>query len=423
MRSKARGLCSKILGLLPQAVQYGVIGRWRNPPTHEYFSEAAERKAVRVLREALASTGRPSIWMLPTQTWFSSGFQRPHQLARAWAELGNPVIFVEPWNCNPAWITEDTRMQRRFRGARRLASNLWLLRCPPERLAYLLKQIQPDAVLMTWPHQVVFLGNAAPSAVIYEMIDHQSIMNYKDDVMQSVHEKWIRAAAVVAGSADDIVADLKRVRADVLQVPNGVRLEDWAFDREPPCPADMLAARQANVVVGYYGALADWFDWRMVEAAALLRPDWAFVLIGYPYDGDVDRVRARIRSITNIHYLGAKPFGELKNYLAHFDVATIPFVLNQITHACSPVKLFEYMAAHKPIVVTPMRELLKYPSLLFAVDEEDFVKQVQVAVSRRKDASFLQQLRRDASENTWIQRAQLLIEAWIAAQAGREFRS
>ena len=93
--------------------------------------------------------------------------------------------------------------------------------------------------------------------------------------------------------------------------------------------------------------MAEWFDWPLWIHAAKARPNWSFVLIGPAYDGDIAAVHARAAAAPNIHYLGPKRYDELPGYMQFVDVATIPFVLNAITHACSPVKLFEYMAAGK----------------------------------------------------------------------------
>ena len=173
--------------------------------------------------------------------------------------------------------------------------------------------------------------------------------------------------------ADDLIAQLRPTRPDTLLLPNAVTLEDWQQLPAAQLPADLVAARRAERVIVYYGALAEWFDWPLWIHAAKARPNWSFVLIGTAYDGDVAAVQARAAAAPNIHYLGPKRYDELPAYMQFVDVATIPFVLNAITHACSPVKLFEYMAAGKPIVTTAMREVLKYQSVLVARSAEDFV--------------------------------------------------
>jgi teichuronic acid biosynthesis glycosyltransferase TuaH len=104
----------------------------------------------------------------------------------------------------------------------------------------------------------------------------------------------------------------------------------------------------------------------------------------------------------------------------------IPFVLNSITHSCSPVKLFEHVAAGKPVVATPMREILKYRSVLFAETSEDFVKRVETALRRREEPAYRRTLEREAQENTWQERAEALrhaLESVRAAQGGLSRRA
>jgi len=164
-------------------------------------------------------------------------------------------------------------------------------------------------------------------------------------------------------------------------------------------------SRSSPAIISPRGYLPIW------ETAARLRPDWSFVLIGYAYDGESEKVHARIRELPNMYFLGAKSYQELPKYLANFDVATIPFVLNSITHGCSPVKLFEYMAAGKPIVCTPMREILKYESIHFAASPADFVREIESAVAGKDDPAGQALLAREAKENTWRSRAEKLKSA------------
>jgi glycosyltransferase involved in cell wall biosynthesis len=95
--------------------------------------------------------------------------------------------------------------------------------------------------------------------------------------------------------------------------------------------------------------------------------------------------------------------------LRHFDVATIPFRLNAITHATSPLKLFEYMAACKPVVITPMQESMRYAGVLVARDALEFSAQLDRALEMRHDQTYLATLKRVAQENTWEARARQIL--------------
>jgi hypothetical protein len=133
-------------------------------------------------------------------------------------------------------------------------------------------------------------------------------------------------------------------------------------------------------------------------------------------------VLAEKRRHANVFYLGAKPYDALPQYLACCDVAVIPFVLNEVTHACSPLKLFEYMAAGKPIVATPMREITKYRSVLFASGCGEFVQQLERAVCLGGDPEYKSLLRQEAESNTWRARAIRIREAVEVARQAQEGR-
>jgi hypothetical protein len=104
-----------------------------------------------------------------------------------------------------------------------------------------------------------------------------------------------------------------------------------------------------------------------------------------------------------------KPYEELPRYLQYIDVATIPFMVNEITHATSPLKLFEYMAGEKPIVITPMQESMHYPGVFVGETPEQFASQLDRALEARGDPAYLELLRKTAEANTWERRAEEIL--------------
>ncbi|MBQ5347017.1 MAG: glycosyltransferase, partial [Ruminococcus sp.] len=75
----------------------------------------------------------------------------------------------------------------------------------------------------------------------------------------------------------------------------------------------------------------------------------------------------------------------LPYYATHFSVCTIPFLVNDITQATSPIKLFEYMALGKPIVTTAMNECKKYKSVMIAEDKKDFLEKIEKAIKYEEE--------------------------------------
>jgi glycosyltransferase involved in cell wall biosynthesis len=122
--------------------------------------------------------------------------------------------------------------------------------------------------------------------------------------------------------------------------------------------------------------------------------------------------------LANVRWLGQKRYEELPAYLYYFAVATIPFLINDVTKATSPVKLFEYMAGGKPIVTTDMPECREYPCVIVARNATEYVDVLDEAVHRGQWESYRQSLDREAQSNTWEARARQILDQVdrIAAQ-------
>jgi glycosyltransferase involved in cell wall biosynthesis len=144
-----------------------------------------------------------------------------------------------------------------------------------------------------------------------------------------------------------LVDRVKAMGREADLIPNAVNVGMFSADL-PPRPTDLPDAAR---IIGYHGSLyGDWFDWDSLRRVAEANPDAAVVLIGD------DKIR-RPNLPPNVHFLGLKPQTELPAYVQRFDVGIIPFVLNETTHAVSPLKAYEYLASGVPIAAPPLRSL------------------------------------------------------------------
>lgn len=164
-------------------------------------------------------------------------------------------------------------------------------------------------------------------------------------------------------------------------------------------------------VVGYYGAIAAWFDLDLAVRLATARPEYDFVFIGGVHGRDV----TALASLPNVTMPGEKHYRELPALLATFDVCLIPFALNVLTHAVDPVKVYEYLSQGKAVVATKMTELAPLAGVLYLADgHDDFLACVDRAVTERgrDDAAALRADRIVfAKRNTWAARVDVLNEA------------
>ena len=180
--------------------------------------------------------------------------------------------------------------------------------------------------------------------------------------------------------------------------------KNFIFDRPF---SDVL--NNSNPIIGYYGALASWFDYDLIKYLALQKPNYNIVLIGIKYDDSFDK--SNLSDYPNIYFLGPKDYNILQNYASNFDVCTIPFLINSITEATSPIKLFEYMALGKPIVTTAMKECKKYSSVMIANNKEEFVNLIDksLLINKNQTEDYFKLLNKEALENTWEAKADIII--------------
>jgi len=334
---------------------------------------------------------RATIVFLPSIEWDLPLFQRPQQLALALAEMGALVFYVEPAHAGRP-------------GLARLRERLYVGAVPVEALRELQR---PVAWTLCWNTQ--HLAALTRPRLVYDHIDDLSVFDARIEDLRLAHARLLREAELVFTTARRLQAETEAVRPDARLVPNGVDERHFASARQSGArPVAWTATVPlGRPVIGYYGALARWFDYALVAEVARSRPDYSFVLIGPDHDGSLRT--SRLLSVPNVHWLGVVPHAELPEHLRAFDVATIPFVVDDVTHAVSPLKLFEYMAAGKPIVVTALAECQLYAGPLVARDAREFALCLDHALRLRDDDAYAARLSEVVRANTWLVRARQIL--------------
>ena len=265
----------------------------------------------------------------------------------------------------------------RVEGFREVEPNLFLFRGSPETLHAI-----PSPLIWAFPYNVAAAEAYPPGArTVYDWIDELEVFPYDRATLRRNHERALSRAHWVLCVARRLHEQALRTRPDALYVPNGVEAE--RFLAPAPAPRDEPLARflaGGGPVAGYYGALARWFDYALLDETARAMPGWRFVLIGQELDQSLARQPLLKRD--NVRWLGPRDYTSLPGYLATFDVATIPFRIEPITLSTSPLKLFEYFAGGKPVVTTPMPECEAFPEVEIAKDAGEFSAALERARSR-----------------------------------------
>jgi len=332
----------------------------------------------------------------PGLGWLETKLQRPQHLAQALANQGILVFYVLPETSN------------QLDGFKMIAENLFLCHVPLEIFNIL---ADPYVLTMTWNYQ--FAAQISPVRIIYDYVDHLQAFSGNQTKLEHDHTHLIQIAELILATSVPLFQEVLRDRSDAILCPNGVDYAHFAMNNNtrvnPPAEIAPLLL-DGSPIIGYSGALARWFDYDLLETTASLRSDLQFLLIGPDFDNSMP---AKLLELPNLTWLGPKPYPILPGYMHFFDVAMIPFSVNDLTHAVSPLKLFEYMAAGKPVVITPMEESMRYPGVLVAQDSQEFSARLDEALELRADQDYLQTIQKVANENTWQVRAQQIKQALV----------
>ena len=269
-----------------------------------------------------------------------------------------------------------------------------------------------DAILLvqypSWEPLARRLADALGWRLVYDCMDEHTGFGTHGEQTAADEERLIRGADLVLATSRKLEERLKRLRPDVLRVPNAG--DERHFARLPARAASPLSTLP-RPVIGYYGAISAWFDVEAVREAAERHRDWSFALVGDTRGVDPDALDA-LGGLANVHLPGEVPYADLPSWLAAFDVCTIPFRRTPLTEATNPVKIFEYFATGKPVVARRLPELEPYADVIALYETPDeFVKALERAVKESVAPGPAADLRRGlARENTWQARYEVLRE-------------
>ncbi|MEO8130924.1 MAG: glycosyltransferase, partial [Bryobacteraceae bacterium] len=346
---------------------------------------------------------------------FDFRFQRPQQIAAQFARRGHRVFWISPARWIPpassqqyeAIALRDNLWEIHLRGTRPDLYTGHMTAAEAKSINGCLQKLYQDfqivescAVLQFpyWRQAGLSLREQFGTKVLYDCMDDWQ--NWTAE--PRISEENLADERLLATEADVLVVTsqefLERQQAAGLKPVLARNGADFDFFASPR-PNDLLAG-VPKPVVGYYGAIADWFDLELLIKVAQSRPQYSFVLIGQVHGVDVSKLAA----LPNARLLGEKNYREIPLYLSHFDVCLIPFRLNKLTKGVDPVKMYEYFSQGKPVIATDMAELAQSTDLLYiGKDVEDFAAKVDQAI-QENDPELRKRRIAYAAANTWSAR-------------------
>lgn len=242
------------------------------------------------------------------------------------------------------------------------------------------------------PMALSFTGHLSPRATVFDCMDELSAFSGAPPEMR-LRERELLTLSDLVFTGGQSLYEAKRSRHPAVRCfPSSVDAAHFRRARDRVShPEDQASLPHPRI--GYAGVIDERMDYRLIDHVAQARPDWQLIMLGPVVKVDPASLPKR----PNIHWLGMKPYEQLPDYLAGWDVAMLPFAHNESTRFISPTKTPEYLAAGKPVVSTSIRDVVRpygIEGLAFIADEpEDFVRAIAQALEvdlrehhRRSDA-------------------------------------
>jgi glycosyltransferase involved in cell wall biosynthesis len=248
-----------------------------------------------------------------------------------------------------------------------------------------------------WKQLAVLARSKVPGLLVFDcMDDHAGFVNNAADVIKQETKLMERADLVVTSSAK-LYDKALMFNDNTLLVRNGTDFELFHALR----PNGRLDGVR-RPIIGYYGAISEWFDPGVVARCAEKHPEWTFVLIGSTLGCNVNG----LRRLANVHLLGEMPYRDLPGYLYYFDVCMIPFKVCELTMATNPVKFYEYISSGKPVVSVRLPEMERHADICYLYNnDEEFEKGILSALAE-KDEGLRTRRMEVARTSSWDQRFQ-----------------
>ena len=343
-------------------------------------------------------------------------FQRPQHLMSRFAREMNVIYWEEPVEVAE---TETPFLQVREAAD---AENVRLVvphlpkGMPEDAREATLKRLldahlaSQHGALVAWyytPMMLPFSRHIEPAVLVFDAMDELSKFKFAPARLLDLEQELIDRADVVFTGGSSLFEAKKDRHSNVHCFPSSVDRAHFAKARarlfDPADQEDLPRPR-----LGFYGVIDERFDTELLAKAAEMRPDWSFVMVGPVVKIGEEDLPKR----PNIHYLGPKTYDQLPSYLSGWDVALMPFAMNESTQFISPTKTPEYLAGGKPVVSTPVKDVVRHYGQLEGVKIASFPEEFVAACDEAMELSR-------NPESGWLAEADLMLSSssWDTTQA------
>ncbi len=266
------------------------------------------------------------------------------------------------------------------------------------------------------PMALPFTDHLTPELTVYDCMDELSAFKFAPPQLTVLEKELLEKADVVFTGGQSIYEAKKNAHHNIFAFPSSIDKHHFGKARRIKEDPD----DQKNIPrprFGFFGVIDERFDIELIDAVAKARPEWQFVLLGPVVKIDP----ATLPKYDNIHYLGGKKYDELPNYIAGWDIAMVAFAMNESTKFISPTKTPEYLAAGKPVISTPIRDVVRPygdNKLVHIINNADeFITAAEKELGKKRKASWLKKvddfLLYNSWDRTWGQMVRHIEDAYV----------
>lgn len=259
------------------------------------------------------------------------------------------------------------------------------------------------------PDQADAIGQFGEKMCVYQIVDdyagYGGLTPERRAALLERERRLIERVDVVFVTSPALLESKGRYNPRTYLVPNAVDCEAFAQALEDPSlPADLGALPRPRV--GYVGALNDKVDYALLRDLAQARPNWSIVLVG-PWAVREDATGFALRQEANVHLLGKKDVALVPHYIKGLDICLMPYKLNEWTRSIDPLKMYEYLAAGRPVVSTPIPAAVAFAPWVVVAERERFAEAVESAMAQDDEAARAER-RRAAAQHSWEARVEFI---------------
>jgi|GEM_PF-291975 len=249
------------------------------------------------------------------------------------------------------------------------------------------------------------LAKKVPNTIkTYDCMDHHEGFGNVPEKLIAIEKSMLAESDFVIVTSTWLEDFAKDYNKNIVTVRNACEYQHFCN-----LPESRYVDSEGRKIIGYYGAIAEWFDVEIIKDLAQKHPEYLILLVG----ADTAGAQQQLSEYKNIIFTGEVPYASLPYYLYAFDVCLLPFQVIPLTLATNPVKVYEYLSSGKPVVCIDLPEISQFGDLVFkASNSSEFTLQVARALEKKSNTEKIIAARKKfAAEQTWDHRASDIVKA------------